>query len=324
MALDDQFDDDPYRRRVLDDFNPNSGIAGPQDFPQAAPRVAKSPWNPRATSDWVASGGNTPQQAKDFFGNYEGVTFEGDDKIRDPSGRLYDVINNVGTAGASARTGYTTDPRYKSGAKPQGNAVKGQSSRMPASAGAPAAGGSPFQQQIRDIILSQLAQLQQQPNINDPALAAQSQAYGRARQQSAERERAAQAERAAANGLLLGGQSSGAFDTTVQGINEQAGQDTAAFDAGLVGQEVQQRRATLERLLQMAVSTGDAESARALQLTLANMDAQLRREQMKQQGSQFNQQLGQQRYFYDDTMGFNTNRAGEDDYRWRVNQALGV
>jgi hypothetical protein len=100
------------------------------------------------------------------------------------------------------------------------------------------------------------------------------------------------AERAASQGLLLGGQSSGGFDTALQGVQEQIGENTSAFDAGLVGNEVQQRRAEMQQLLNMALQSGDAESARELSMALSKMDLEYRRQALAQQGSQFNADLG--------------------------------
>ena len=133
-------------------------------------------------------------------------------------------------------------------------------------------------------------------------------AFRRAQVRGGEQQRAALAERAAFTGLNSGGAGSGAFETGIQGIQEGIGENTAAFDAGLVGQELQGRRAQLQNLLQMALATGDAEAARMVQLQMAQMDDALRRSV-----------LDQQKYQYDDTMGFNIGRANEDDLRYRAN-----
>ena len=139
------------------------------------------------------------------------------------------------------------------------------------------------------------------------------------------------AERAAFQGTLQGGQSSGGFDTDLRSIRENASEDMAGNDARLIGNEVTARRAEVQSLLNMALQSGDTESARMLQLQLAQMDEALRKQGMAQQDRHFNADLGYRnralddsRYRYDDTMGFNVNRAAEDDYRWRVNQTLGV
>jgi hypothetical protein len=268
-----------------------------------------------------------------------GTTITGG-KMFDSSGRfLADVIGKHKAGGTTSQfldgidsnTGKVRAPK----AAPTFAQPAAPAAAASAGAGASAGNDNTYLQQIREMINAQIGKMGATPSITDPELAAQSNAYRRARERSGQDARAALAQRAAANGLLLGGNSSGSFDVGVQGIHEGIGEDTAAHDAGLVGDEVQQRRATLQGLLNMALSSGDAESVRALQLQLAQMDEALRKQQMAQQSSQFNANLAQQgrqfdaglgfdRYRYDDTMGFNQARSAEDDYRYRVNLGLGV
>jgi hypothetical protein len=80
-----------------------------------------------------------------------------------------------------------------------------------------------------------------------------------------------------------------------------------------MGAKDQQRVAQLTSLLNMAMQSGDAEMARALQMELAQIDASLRRDSLAQQSSQFN-----------DTYGRTLGRDYEDDYRFRVLYGLGA
>jgi hypothetical protein len=131
---------------------------------------------------------------------------------------------------------------------------------------------SPIQQAFQGSLLSMLNKSQQQPSLNDPALAAQSQAFGVGQQRSAERQRSAMAERMAQQGQA----ESGAFDTGVGQIEAQRGLNQSNFDAGLVGNEVNARRQELMQAMQLAASIGNQEAARELQKELSMLDIGLR------------------------------------------------
>jgi hypothetical protein len=333
----DDFDDDPYRTRVLEELDGpvgSGGIAGPNDG--GFPGYDGSGINPRYKTqtgtynrDKFVQGWRdspfaaTEQGFRDYLGQSEfgaGINYSGGDKFTDPTGRMFDVIGDYGTAGAKKRTGYTTDKRYAD-VTGSGRGRAAVSTRGATGAGAPAANS--FLSDIRNIITQRLGALKGTPSIDDPELAAQSSAYRRSQTRSDADERAMLAERAAANGTLMGGQSSGGFDTALQGIHERSGENQAAYDADLVGDEVQYRRAEMQGLLDMALQSGDSESARELSMALAELDAQLRREGLSQQNSQFNAGMDFDRYRYDDTTGYNMGRDAESDYRWRVLQGLG-
>ena len=64
------------------------------------------------------------------------------------------------------------------------------------------------------------------------------------------------------------------------------------MQAQLFSREIQSRRSQLGSLLNMALQTGDAESARALQLQMAQMDDQLRRLGLAEQGRQHDDNFG--------------------------------
>lgn len=280
----------------------------------AAPTTQPAPFN-RETYRQGWSGGSADQLKA--YNDRFGVQTRGDVSLL-PTGEAIDMITDVG-----GKNGY--------GWTDAGDVVNGQIRARPQAAPSPVASSAAFaapaqaapqndfQNQIRALLLQKLQEFGKPTDPNDPVIAGQTEAYRNERTRSAERERAQMAERAAFQGLLSGGQSSGAFDTTVQGINEEAGQDVSGFKAQLMGRELENRRSQLASMLSLAVQSGDQESARALQLQIAQMDAELRRLGLEQQGSQFNAQLGQQRYFYDDTMGFNKTQADRDEeYRRAV------
>jgi hypothetical protein len=341
MAAQDPYDPNDPRLRVLDQFTPSPGIAGGTD-PNAravttpSPTFAPQPYSPqqrdKIVQGWTASPfAQTRQGIEQYLSSLgnegAGWSLRSDDKVLDPGGRTFDWIGNVNTPQAQKRTGYTTDARYAnvtgSKAKAAPTTSTTTSTTAPAAAAAGAAQGSAYQNQIRDLIMQQLQQLQKPVSADDPAIAAQQNAYRLSRDRDAQQTRGIMAERAAAEGLNSGGSGSGAFDTTVQGIYETAGQDKAENLSGLMGEEQQAKRSQLTTLLNIALQSGDAESVRQLQMQLAQLDATLTREGRVQQNNQFNANLGQNRYMYDDTQGFNQSRSAEDDYRFRTLLALG-
>lgn len=282
----------PVNPAEVQDAAQNRGIAAP-----TAPTTQPAPFNREAyRSGW--SGGSAADLAK-YNAGWSGVTTKNDVSML-PTGEAIDMIGDVGGAN---NYGWTD----------AGSVVNGQIvPRAPAASqgAAPATFAQPqaapqndFQNSIRALLLQKLQEFGQPTSPNDPIIAGQTEAYRNERTRSAEAERAQMAERAAFQGLLSGGQSSGAFDTTVQGINEQAGQDVSGFKAQLMGRELENRRSQLASMLSLAVQSGDQESARSLQLQIAQMDQELRKMGLAQQGSQFNAQLGQQQSQFNDTFG---------------------
>ena len=93
-------------------------------------------------------------------------------------------------------------------------------------------------------------------------------------QRSAERQRSQMAARLAQEGLL----DSGTFDTGLSGIEQQRGESEASMTGQVVGRELESRRTQVMNLLNMALRSGDAESARGLSGQLQMLDMQLRKE----------------------------------------------
>lgn len=140
-----------------------------------------------------------------------------------------------------------------------------------------------------------LALLGTDPNtasITDPDLAPQAEAFRGASRRGVADTRAALAERAAFTGLNLGGQGSGAFDTDVQSLGENAGFQEAGYNANLVGQKLEQRRGTLLQGLQLAQAMGATEEAQSIETQLASLDAELRQTGLETQSNLGRGQLG--------------------------------
>jgi hypothetical protein len=138
------------------------------------------------------------------------------------------------------------------------------------------------------------------------------------------------AERAAARG----GIGAGGFDVDVERVAQQQAEAGQSFEAALMADKLQQQRQELIQGIQLAIGTGQQDLARQLQEKLGmtdielrrylgkgqlalglfstQLEAQLERERLAQQASQFGQSLGLQgreldlrnQQFYDQ-LGFN-------------------
>lgn len=156
----------------------------------------------------------------------------------------------------------------------------------PPSAAAPAQTAAPAppaaapvaspQQQVQDVFRNSLMEQLQAPAVDpmdaqsDPRAAA----FRVAQKRNYDRDRAQTAESAAVNGLS----DTGAFQGAVRGLGQQRAESEAAFEAGLVGERMTERRAELANAMAMAGALGDRESAAALQRELASLDADVQRE----------------------------------------------
>jgi hypothetical protein len=328
MARYDDFDeDDPYRRRIEDGLE--DGPVGPPRDPGAIQASAQRGIGAEPSgafdrtqfrNSWMSQGGRYGGDVDRFIRDnpsfatgVTGVSGNQSGAYRFPTGEVLDLVGDKGGRNSAEWTGAGHQAALGGAIQPYAGDGSGRSGGRAGAAGT-SSGGSAFQQQIRQILLDRLSQLQQPVGIGDPALKGQSDAYRVSRERGAAQERAQAAERAAFEGLNLGGQGSGSFNTDIQGIREQAGQDIAAYDADLVGDDVRQRRAELQSLLRLAVDSGDAESARELQLAIAEMDDELGRAN-----------LGQRRYEFDDTLGYRQGRDYEDDlYRDAILASMGI
>lgn len=117
-------------------------------------------------------------------------------------------------------------------------------------------------------------------SLNDPALKGQSEAFAVGQARSAQRQREMLAERRAAEGSG----SSGAFDADLTNLAEQQGESEQQFNAQLIGNELQNRRAMLMSALEQGAGMLNAEQQRAAQIEIANIDAAVRRLGIETQG----------------------------------------
>lgn len=172
-------------------------------------------------------------------------------------------------------------------AGPQGGSPGGQYYDPAAAGGGDASVSDPIDASLRQAILDQIGKDTAPVSLSDPALSGQAAAYHVTQQRSSDQMRSALAERLAAEGLNSGGQGSGTFDTGVQGIQEQQGQNEAGFNANLVAQETQARRQDLTNQLQLANAVGARKEAAQIQLALSQLDQTYKYAALNQNESQF-------------------------------------
>lgn len=200
--------------------------------------------------------------------------------------RGVDAVRNIGGAGSSLQ--------YLSGLYPTGGHAQPGAAGAPGgapAAGAPAAAapaGGTFNDAVRQKILELMGRDPSAVSASDPALAPQVAAHRAATDRAARQQREALAEQA----NVGSGASSSTFGKGTQGILERAGQSNAGFEAGLVGDEIAARRQELQQALALGAGLLSDTERLAAQKELSELDAALRREQMTQQGSQFNSRLG--------------------------------
>lgn len=295
----------------------NGGIAGPSQ--DSSPRV---PWSPKIrdtfVQGWRDSGmAATPEALRQYVaqsggGHFQIINDKGQEKVRDSQGRVYDLIKGVGSAGATKRTGYTTQGTagntgsLKGGSK--GKAVSGGGSATGGFAGgAGGAGGAAggfntgglgTQAQGLFNLLMKRANMSEVIDPNDPVIKAQTDAY-RSEGVNARRDfLAQQAEQAGPYGNLRSEERRSA---------EQLGKSVGGFQGQVMQQELNRKTAQIEAALSGAQGFLTDQQRMALQneltrLQLAQQESQFGRN-LKQQGSQFDRSLSMQKDQFGRSLG---------------------
>ncbi len=155
----------------------------------------------------------------------------------------------------------------------------------PPPAGAGASGvvppANPFNDQIRQLIMKQLATAGGPVDPNNPEISSTLSAARDEASRQTDQERTALAERLYAQGIGTGGTGTLGSNELTQQI-QQSGERNAGALSTLRGQllqnEYNQKNTQLQNLLSLAVQSGDAESARAIQAQIANLQAAIARE----------------------------------------------
>lgn len=167
------------------------------------------------------------------------------------------------TAGASTATGFTplaTLPTIP-GTNPPATAL-------------PPVTPATLSEQLRARLLALISQDPTAVSIDDPSLAPASLAFRRAQERSVARQREAAAERANAQGL---GGGSGSLDAYTERAIQASGNAQASHDAGLVINELTQRRDQLVNMLKITAGVTSSEQDAQIRMQIANLNAELER-----------------------------------------------
>jgi len=152
---------------------------------------------------------------------------------------------------------------------------------------------------MRQLLTGRMAEAAKPVDMNAPGIREVLSAQRLGRQRSAERQRSQAATRLSVEGLG----DSGAAETTYQGIEQARGEGESADTADVLGREHQAKRNELMQLYQMALSSGDAESARTLQQQLSALDATISTSQMQEGARRFDNDLGFRQSSFDQDLG---------------------
>jgi hypothetical protein len=150
-----------------------------------------------------------------------------------------------------------------------------------------------YQSQVRDLLMQQMGLASQPVSATDAGLAPIIQSQQLALSRSAERQRSQAAARLAADGLG----DSGTADTAMIGIEQQRGESEAGMIGQILYNELNNRRQQLTTLLQTAIASGDAQAAQNIQAQLAAISLQM-------QNSQYYAGLDNNRYQFDNDLGY--------------------
>lgn len=202
-----------------------------------------------------------------------GGTVVGDDSIdfHDGYGPI-DVLTSWGTWA-------WTPPDQAGGGTAGAGASSGGGSAADAArtlGGAPSSGTSDYLAQLRSMIMSRLQGLSGPIDENATGIAGAMEAARNEGTRAQELERAQLAERLYAQGGL----NTEAVGRGIQQSNERNATSLGGLHSQLIMHIVDQRQSELKDLLQMALASGDSESARALQWEIAQLNALLSRERL--------------------------------------------
>ena len=150
-------------------------------------------------------------------------------------------------------------------------------------------GGADVQQQIHDALLARLGQIngpidQNSANIAEPLQAARDELS-----RTSDQERSALAERLYAGGNL----NTQGVQQGIQQSSERNATGLSTLRAQLITREYDARRTDLNNMLQAATASGDAAAARAIQMQLAQLNAQVQREGLGVNLAEFGANLNQ-------------------------------
>lgn len=285
------YGNDNYERDI---FDSPEAVAYRQRQPDVATSSTPSDSTPSKTWDentfWnelLGSGGRTTTDLTNWLNSSGygklGVKQFGSkgDKITLPGGTSWDVVMSAGDGGGK---GF-----YK-------GSLEGARD-----AGYSAATSTAAKNPLVEEALSRLFARGFSPvDANDPTIQAQFGATSRTIDRGAQKARQQAAERAAYGGTLTGGEG-GAFDATVNGINEKATEQKGGVMADLMAQELQARRQDVIT----ALSAAQGEERMGLEAYLAQLNNELQRYGIDTNAGLQRLSLGNQNQQFYDTLSWN-------------------
>jgi hypothetical protein len=139
---------------------------------------------------------------------------------------------------------------------------------------------SAFTDELRKILMDRIKESSKPVDANSPEILAALQAARDEASRSSDSERTALAERLYAQGVGTGGGAlqSGALTQQIQQSSERTAGSLAKVRASLLMNAYNNKFQELRDNLQLAFASGDAESARAIQIQIANLQATIQRE----------------------------------------------
>lgn len=264
---------------TYDGGTPNPGNPGD---PVTYPTPPTPPTDPASGGDnWATKDYSDPNNIRSYFQS-QGIT--------DPA-QLDRLVNTWSTYHSQP---WAKDSAYFFQRMSQENDLGGKNGGGGGSGGSGGNGGAggapiqtnPYEQDpmVKEAIRKLLERGQTMPTGNDPTIRAQFNPQDQAIQQGAARAKAGAAERAFGQGQV----GAGANDLASGQIDQASSQNEAGLMGNLIGNELQARRQDVVNALGMA----QGEEKNALQQYLANLDAILRNQGLKNQNQQYYDDLG--------------------------------
>ena len=276
----DPYSEDPYAAKprpvgdpLADPSTPDAGGVGMNGQPNAQPQPLGDTSAPQAStvaspSDWI------------------GDALKSVNSTDDPN-YWRNVIAQHGDTNNAGAQGYWLD-RIRRG---DGSSLvaNGTLQRFQDGGGASGSGGSAFQDQVRALLMKTIGDSQQPVDVNSAEIKQPFDAATLDAQRQLQAGQKANAEAAYAQGR---GSSSNELDQQNAQAREGVAGSLSTLKGQLVQRAVQTKVAQLQQALSLAVQSGDAESARQIQMQIASMNNMLGQQQLAQQGSQWNDQYG--------------------------------
>lgn len=272
----------------------DEGPSSTQPTPIGQPAV--NPYDPTNPANQGTGGtynepapGNDANQISGWFSSYTGRPPTPQDltfwltQAQVNAGGLSWVQNQIANspeAMAYARSrgvGQPTQAAAAAGDAATGGAATGGGTGTAAVTASPT---SSFTDQLRALLLERLKAASGPVDENSPEISSALSAARDESQRLSDRERTALAERLYAQGVGSGGGGlqSNALTQQIQQSAERNAGALSTLRANLIMNAYNQKRTELENDLQLAFASGDAESARAIQIQIANLQATVQRE----------------------------------------------